>query len=77
MDEELSELKFHLDDNVFKKMLFLYNALENCWNIKKKGELYIFTKKHGGKKEIFDENYLTTFVEENCDLKKILLNFSK
>jgi len=77
MDKELNDINVSLNDRVFKKMLFLYNALENNWTIKKKGELYYFNKKHRGKKEVFDENYLSTFVEENCDLKNFLINFSK
>ena len=33
-------------------MVFLYNALDNGWSIKKKQNSYIFTKNHEGKKEI-------------------------
>ena len=50
---------------VFQKMLFLTNALEQGWTIKKSKESYIFTKKHENKREIFQENYLETFVASN------------
>ena len=35
------------------KMAFLYNALEEGWRIKKKKNMYIFTKNHEGQKEVF------------------------
>ena len=50
---------------VFKKMLFLTNALEQGWTIKKSKDSYIFTKRHENKREIFQENYLETFVASN------------
>ena len=51
-----------------KIMVFITNALENGWTIKKKDNQYIFTKKHEGKKEIFNENYLENFIKENFDM---------
>ena len=50
---------------MFQKMLFITNALEQGWSVKKSKDSYIFTKKHEGKKEIFAENYLETFVASN------------
>jgi|TARA_B100000925_G_scaffold124291_1_gene92359 hypothetical protein len=50
---------------VFQKMLFLTNALEQGWTIKKSKDSYIFTKRHENKREIFQENYLETFVASN------------
>jgi hypothetical protein len=47
------------------KMMFLSNAIENGWEIRKKNNSYIFRKKHDNKKEIFDNEYLTTFIKEN------------
>ena len=54
-----------ISNPVFQKMLFLTNALEQGWTIKKSKESYIFTKKHENKREIFQENYLETFVASN------------
>lgn len=51
-----------------KIMVFLMNALEKGWCIKKKDEQFIFTKKHEGKKEVFDENYLEQFIQSNFDM---------
>ena len=56
----------------FKKMVFLYNALDNGWSIKKKLNSYIFTKNHEGKKEIFDESYLSIFMKDNANINNIL-----
>jgi hypothetical protein len=68
-DSENTKIK--IDDKLFKKMFFLFNALEDGWSIKKRNESYIFIKKHEGKKEIFDENYLSTFMKNNFDINKI------
>jgi hypothetical protein len=59
-----------LDDNTCKKMLFIYNSLQNGWSVKKVSDKYIFRKKHKGKREIYQENYLSTFIKENCSFKQ-------
>ena len=64
--------KAEIDKHKFQKMIFLYNALDGGWSIKKRGQLYIFTKNHEQKKEIFDENYLSSFMKENFDINKLL-----
>ena len=51
-----------VDKIKFQKMIFLYNALDNGWSIKKRKNSYIFSKNHEGKKEIFDESYLSIFI---------------
>jgi hypothetical protein len=56
----------------FQKMVFLYNALDNGWSIKKRKDSYIFTKNHEGKKEVFDESYLSIFMKDNADINSIL-----
>ena len=66
------QLDLEVDKIKFQKMVFLYNALDNGWSIKKRKESYIFTKNHEGKKEIFDELYLSIFMKENADINKIL-----
>ena len=54
------------------KMAFLYNALEEGWKINKKNDVYVFTKNHEGKKEVFLDNYLKQFLEKNFDIDKII-----
>jgi hypothetical protein len=61
-----------IDKINFQKMIFLYNALENGWSIKKRKNSYIFTKNHEGKKEIFDESYLSIFMKENSNINNLL-----
>jgi hypothetical protein len=53
-------------------MVFIINAIEKGWSVKKIEDSYIFTKKHEGKKEIFQNDYLEKFVETNLDVTKLL-----
>ncbi len=64
--------KLEIDKIKFQKMVFLYNALDNGWSIKKRNDSYIFTKNHEGKKEIFDESYLSIFMKDNININNIL-----
>ncbi len=54
-----------------QKMVFIYNALEEGWNIEKRKDLYIFNKKHENKKEVYLDDYLRSFIEGNIDFNKI------
>jgi len=54
-----------LDKSQIRKMMFLMNALEQGWSLKKLNNSYIFTKKHENRKEIFQENYLENFLLSN------------
>lgn len=54
-----------MDRKNFQKLMFLNNALNDGWSIKKSAENYIFTKKHENKREIFQENYLENFIISN------------
>tara|TARA_B100000795_G_scaffold265622_1_gene247699 strand:- start:69 stop:299 length:231 start_codon:yes stop_codon:yes gene_type:complete len=60
-----------VDPIVLHKMAFLYNALENGWNIKKHNNLYIFNKPHENKKEVYLDDYLKRFMKENLDINNI------
>jgi len=53
-------------------MLFLFNAINDGWRVKKDKDSYIFTKNHEDKKEIFTETYLYSFMEKNFDMNKLL-----
>ena len=52
-----------IDRIKFQKMIFLYNALEDGWSIKKRNDAYVFTKNHEGKKEVLHESYLLNFMK--------------
>ena len=62
----------NVSHDLFKKMVFVINALESGWSVKKNKESYIFTKKHEGKKEMFSDEYLSTFMKDNFDINKLL-----
>jgi hypothetical protein len=55
----------HITKHQIKRMIFIQNALDQGWTIKKSGDSYIFTKKHENRREIFQENYLETFLISN------------
>jgi hypothetical protein len=59
-----------LDKVQFQKMIFIMNALDNGWSVKKNEESYIFTKKHENKREVFMEKYLENFIVSNMKLDK-------
>ena len=58
----------NINDKQLKIMIFLMNALEKGWCVKKKDYQFIFSKKHENKKEIFQEEYLETFIQSNFDM---------
>jgi len=70
MDVSLTDIKDYdnLDIITKTKMIFIFNALEKGWKIKKKANSYIFSKNHEGKKEIFLENYIKRFIETNINI---------
>ncbi len=57
-----------LNRTQLKKMIFIMNALEKGWSVKKREGSYIFIKKHENRREVFLENYLETFVQSNFDM---------
>jgi hypothetical protein len=61
-----------IDPIKLHKMVFLYNALENGWTIKKHKDLYIFNKNHEGKKEVYLDDYLKRFLKANMDINNLL-----
>ena len=62
----------HIDRPRFQKMVFIMNALEQGWSIKKNNDSYIFSKKHEGRREVFMDNYLEKFIETNADRKSVV-----
>jgi hypothetical protein len=57
-----------VDKIQFQKMLFIMNALDDGWAVKKSQDKYIFSKKHENKIEVFQEEYLATFILQNMHL---------
>jgi hypothetical protein len=62
-----------VDKTTFQKMVFVYNAINDGWSVKKTNDSYIFSKNHEGKREIFSEDYLLTFMKANFDGTKFIL----
>ena len=57
---------------VLQKMAFIYNAIEDNWSIRKKGDCYVFSKPHEGKKEIYLDTYLKRFVTEKTNISHLI-----
>ena len=50
-----------------KKRIFIMNALDGGWSVKKRKGSYVFSKKHEGRKEILRDGYLEQFLAENAE----------
>ena len=48
-----------------QKMLFINNAIDAGWAVKKRNDKYFFSKKHENKKEVYLDTYLQKFIESN------------
>ena len=72
----ISELPSNIQMNKkqFQKMIFIMNALDQGWSVKKSQDSYIFTKKHENRREIFQENYLENFIIQNATSTDIFTN---
>jgi hypothetical protein len=73
MDINIStKSNYKIDNQHFQKMLFIFNAVNDGWSVKKNKDSYIFLKDHEGKSEIFSESYLQTFITSNLNYDKLL-----
>ena len=66
-----SSPEIDIDTIKLQKMAFIYNAVESGWKVKKHNGAYVFTKRHEGKKEIYLDTYLRSFIENNIDINKL------
>jgi len=57
-----------MDRIVFQKTMFIMNALESGWTVKKKDDKYIFLKKNENRQEVYQEEYLRKFIETNMKI---------
>ena len=58
----------YMDRRNFQILVFINNALEQGWSIKKKDDSYIFSKKHETRREVFTDSFVDTFIESNIDI---------
>ena len=75
MDLLNEDIVVDLTNKKLKELIFIYNALENGWSIKKKKDIYIFSRKHHNKKEVYDNEYLQKFIDNNSQITNKLLQF--
>lgn len=61
--------KINIDNFEMQKMIFIYNALEEGWQIKKNENKYIFSKRHENSQEIYLDSYLQHFLTSNIEVK--------
>jgi len=66
--------KYSIENVKFQKMLFIYNAVNNGWSVKKEDDLYIFKKGHDNKKKYFNEDFLSSFMVKNFNMDTLLPN---
>jgi len=59
-----------LDNLIVQKMIFINNALDSGWSIKKVEEKYIFSKRHENKREVYLDSYLENFLNANMNIQK-------
>ena len=60
-----------IDPLQLQKMLFIFNAIEKGWSVKKKDDKYVFTKNHENRREVFLESYLRKFITETLSIDNI------
>jgi hypothetical protein len=64
--------EIQVDKKEFQKMLFMTNAIEKGWTVRKTDSSYVFKKKHENKKEVFHNDYLVKFINSNLDINMLL-----
>ena len=63
------DLSKHCKNNKnISKMVFIFNAIEDCWTVKKKQNSYIFSKHKSKEKQVFTEDFLNKFITKYFNL---------
>lgn len=62
MNNTIDLTNINIKSKEFSKIIFIYNALEDGWTIKKLNNKYIFSKRKTKEKQIFSENFLNNFI---------------
>lgn len=70
--KDIENKNYKIDPMKFQKMLFIYNAIEDGWSLKKKNGCYIFSKKTNNKKEVIKDEYLAKFMKTNLELQDFI-----
>ena len=69
MNKETIDMNKELRQEIYI-MIFLMNALESGWSIRKKDNKFVFRKRHNHRKEVYSDDYLVNFLKNN--LKNIV-----
>jgi hypothetical protein len=67
-----------IDPNEVQKMVFIFNAINDGWTVKKLdiGKYEFLMDKEKIKKEIVLDDYLKKFIKNNLSIEKILRNLA-
>ena len=74
------DIKKYMDPDIeimeLQKMIFIYNALKTGWSVKMvtNGKFEFKQSKNNVKKEVFLDDYLTKFIQNNLNIENIKEN---
>lgn len=65
---EIDLSKYCKNNKDISKMVFIFNAIEDGWTVKKKQNSYIFSKHKSKEKQVFTEDFLNKFITKYFNL---------
>lgn len=65
---EIDLNKYCSNNKEMSKMVFIFNAIEDGWNVKKNNNSYIFSKHKSKEKQVFTEDFLNKFITKYFNL---------
>ena len=65
---DIESNKKSLNNKDFSKIIFIFNAIEDGWSVKKKDEQYIFSKQKSKEKRVYHDKFLEEFVKKYFNL---------
>lgn len=65
---EIDLSKYCKNNKDISKMVFIFNAIEDGWTVKKKQNSYIFSKHKSKDKQVFTEDFLNKFITKYFNL---------
>lgn len=68
-DDDSQQPPFRIE---FQKMVFIHNALNDGWSVKKFKDKFIFSKNKGNfdMKQVLKKDFLVDFINDNLDLNR-------
>ena len=58
-----------LTNKELNKIIFIFNAIEDGWKVKKYNNSYIFSKHKCKEKQVFTENFLNIFISKYFNIQ--------